>query len=448
MTKLIARWQRGGLRRGASAVSFLFVAAAATGWAGEESLTLKECVARALARNPVAAEATLGIKAAEQAVASAEGRHWPRLSLDAGLIWREDPIPFVPAQSVRIPAHYSDAFGQYALTLTLPLYQGGQLVNGVALAEVRQEVQAQAARQTTEDLIANTANTYNKMLQLEKLREASRATVAALEEQRKNVQQLLDVGRAPRLDLLKVEVQVANEAQRLLALDEGLRTAGATLRYLMGEPTGVDTLPPRLADSLALAPFQGDFSTGLDLAKEQRPEYRIALKGVEESALNQKVARGKLLPSLNASAGYLDQFGSNPWYKEANWFTGLTLSVPLFDRSLYADLARERIQGQRAAQRLAAVENQMRLDIHNALAAVEESRNRVATAQQAVAQAEESFRIEREKYAMGAGVMVDLLLSAAAVVTAAANQTQALFDYNVAVVTYRKATGTLEGYLQ
>jgi outer membrane protein TolC len=418
-----------------------------TAWAGE-ALSLKECLAKALTGNPAVAEAELGPKGAEQAVISAQGKHWPRLTLDSAFTRREDPLPFVPAQSARIQPHFSNAFGQYALTLTLPLYQGGQLVNGVALAQVRREVQEQAARQTKDEVIANTVNTYNKILQLGKLREASQASVNALEEQQRNIAQLLAVGRAARLDLLKVDVQLANERQRLLTLDEGLRTLASTLRYLMGEPPGGDDSIPRLSGSLGLPPVEGDFGTGLASAHAHRPEYLTAVKGVEESELSRKVAVGKLLPTLSAYGGYLDQYGFNPAYKEANWFTGLALTIPLFDRSLYADVARERIQGEKAAQHLRAVENQIGLDIRTALAALTESRNRVTTAEAAVAQAEESFRIEQEKYASGAGVMVDLLLAQAAAVTAVANQTQALFDYNAAVVAYRRATGTLEGYLQ
>jgi hypothetical protein len=44
--------------------------------------------------------------------------------------------------------------------------------------------------------------------------------------------------------------------------------------------------------------------------------------------------------------------------------------------------------------------------------------------------------------------MVDLLLAQAASINAVANYTQALFDYNAAVVAYRRATSTLEDYLQ
>jgi len=245
-----------------------------------------------------------------------------------------------------------------------------------------------------------------------------------------------------------VEVQLANERQRLLTLNEGLRTLGSTLRYLMGGPSGGDESIPTLSGALGLPSVEGDFATGLASAQTHRPEYLAAVKGVEETELSRRVAIGKLLPTLNAYGGYLDQYGFNPGYKEANWFTGLMLTIPLFDRSLYADVARERIQGEKAAQHLRVVENQIRLDIWTALASLVESRNRVTAAEAAVVQAEEAFRIEQQKYAIGAGVMVDMLLAQAAAVTAVANQTQAFFDYNAAVVAYRKATGTLEDYLQ
>ena len=44
--------------------------------------------------------------------------------------------------------------------------------------------------------------------------------------------------------------------------------------------------------------------------------------------------------------------------------------------------------------------------------------------------------------------MADMLLAQAADVTAAANYAQALFDYNAALVAYRRATGTMEEYLK
>ena len=413
-----------------------------------EQLSLKECLSATMTNNPAVSEARLNVAAAEQGILSAEGKRFPRLSLDAAFIRRQDPTAFIPAQSAQIGPHFSDEYGSGTLMMTVPMYQGGQLTNGVGLAKLRTRLQENSLALTRNDLIANTVNAYNKLLQTGKLKEASQASLLALEEQRKNSQLLFDVGRIARVDLLKIEVQLANERQRLLSLDEAERTLTATLRFLMGQQADAtpETLTP--ADSLTMVPVRTDLTTGINAARMNRPEYLTARAGVDEAELNRKIAGGKLLPAVSAFAGYLDQFSFRPSYQEANWFVGGVLSIPLFDRSLYSDYKREKIQKSRAEQRLLSVENQLRLDIQTAVSSLEESRNRVATAEQAIAQADESFRIEQEKYKNGAGVMSDLLLAQAADMTAAANYTQALFDYNAAVVAWRRATGTLEEYLK
>jgi outer membrane protein len=414
----------------------------------DAGLTLKGCIEAALAKNPALREAHLGVKSAEESIVSAQGKHWPRLSLDGAYTARQEPFPFVQAQAIDIPPHFSDRWTSAGVTMAIPIYQGGQISTGVSLATIRREIQVLAVRQTRNDIVANIVNTYNKILQLEELRRASDAQVKALEEQSKNTQLLLDVGRAARVDLLKVEVQLANELQRLLAVNEGLKTAGATLLYLMGEkPESGDTVPV-LAGRLTVRTVAPDLKPALELARRQRPEYLSAKKAVEEAGLNRRAALGKLLPAVNIVAGETALTGYHPRYNDTIWAVGLTLSIPLFDRSLYADLARERYQAEKAAQHLTAVDNQVALDVSTAVAGLTESRNRVVAAEKAVAQGEESFRIEKQRYDSGAGSMVDLLLAQAASINAVANHAQALFDYNAAAVAFRRATGDLEEYVK
>lgn len=429
-------------------ISLAIMLCLAAAQAQAESLSLKAALARAVANNPLLTEGRLGVASSEQSVVSAFGKHYPRLSLDGSLTLRQDPLPYIPAQSAQVGPHFSDSFASYAIQMTLPIYQGGQVMNGVALAEARKQLQEQSLDFTRNEIIANSVNTYNKLLQFQKLREASQSSVTALEEQVRNSQLALDLGRIARVDLLKAEVQLANERQRLFTLEESLSTLSATLRYLMGESPDGEASPTLLTDSLAVPALEGDFARGLESAKRQRPEYLSAVALVQEAQFSRKITRGRLLPALSAVAGYLDQFGFSPWHEEANWFTGVNLSVPLFDRPLLADLSRDRIQIERSQARLAAVENQIRLDIRIALTSLRESLKRIETAQGVLVQARESFRIEQEKYQSGAGVMVELLLAQSAEVNAVANHTQSLYDYNAAVVAYRRATGTLEEYLQ
>ncbi len=413
-----------------------------------ETLSLKDAVERAVTHNPSVADARLGVASAGRGVASAWGKHLPRLSVDGNYTRREVPFPFVPAESPIIPPHFSDEFASYSFALTLPLYQGGQVVNGVALARAREEIQRQGSLSVQDEIIANTVNTYNKILQLRRLREASHSSLEALNKQYENAQQLFQVGRTARIDLLKVEVQLANERQRLIVLDTGIATATAALRALMGDGATDSLGTVSLTDTLTSADVRLELAAGIDVAHRQRPEYLRAVGAIREAEINRKLAFGKLLPLVNAVGGYLDQYGFAPWYKEGNWYAGVSMSMPLFDRSLYADVSRQGIETERARERLRAVDNQLALEIHTALNSIDESRARINAAEEAVAQAGEAYRIEQERYRTGAGAVVDLLLAQSADVTAAANYSQALYNFNSAVVAYRRSTGTLEEYLK
>lgn len=412
-----------------------------------EGLTLHDAVARAVANNPNLAEARTAVSVAEQGVVSAFGKHYPRLTFEASISQRQDPIPYIPAQRANIPAHFSDSYASLGPVLTVPFYQGGQVMQGVRLAEVRQRIQQDSAIITRNELIANTVATYNKILQLQALVAASQQAMEALEQQRKNARLLFDLGRIARVDLLKVEVQKTNEAQRLLALQEGLKNASLTLRALMGEAVDASSAQVILADRLEPGDKQVDFETGLALAKS-KPKFKIFAKAVEDADTSRKLALGKLLPTLNGVAGYQQQYGFNPNYNNGVWYLGASLSIPIFDRSIYADVSRERLQRERAEKKLKAVENQIRLDLRVAMASLVESKKRIEATGLAVEQSRESFRIEQEKYGQGAGTMADLLLAQAAQSQAEANQTQALFDYNTALLDWHKASGDMEAYLK
>lgn len=415
--------------------------------ASAEPLSLQQAVRRTVEHNPVLAESRTAAAVAGQGIKTAQGRHLPRLSLEASITQRSESTAFIPAQSATVPPRFSDNYAFLGPVLTLPLYQGGQVQAAVRLAEVRHAMQQDSVVITRNELIANTVATYAKYLQLQTLVAASSRAMEALNRQRKDAQLKFDLGRIARVDLLKVEVQQANEEQRLLALQEGLNNAGSALRSLMGEAVGPTDRPLQLADRLQPQELQPDFTAGLALAKS-KPKFQLHAKGVADAAFNRTIALGKLLPSLQATAGYQQQLGFNPHFSDGIWYVGGALSLPLFDRSSYADLARERLQQQRAEQKLRAVEQQIRLELLQASSSIIESRKRISATTLAVEQASESFRIEQQKFSEGAGTMADLLLAQSAEAQAVANHTQALFDQTMAVLNWHKASGTMEVYLQ
>jgi outer membrane protein TolC len=123
---------------------------------------------------------------------------------------------------------------------------------------------------------------------------------------------------------------------------------------------------------------------------------------------------------------------------------GLVLEIPLFDGHLTGAKVAEQTARQRGAQeRLRKLELQIRFEVETALSEIAAARERVQTSEQAVGQAEESFRIMKEKYDLGKGTMTDVLDAQTALVTAQTSYARALADLAVADARRKLAVGEI-----
>ncbi len=92
----------------------------------------------------------------------------------------------------------------------------------------------------------------------------------------------------------------------------------------------------------------------------------------------------------------------------------------------------ERAKLAAARERLRQLELRIRLEVETALLNFGSATERVQTLRKSVEQAEESLRIERQKYELGKGASVDVLDAQAALLEAETNYYRALADVQVA----------------
>jgi outer membrane protein len=90
---------------------------------------------------------------------------------------------------------------------------------------------------------------------------------------------------------------------------------------------------------------------------------------------------------------------------------------------------------------LRRLELQVRLEVETALLNITSARERIEAAGKALTQAEESLRIEREKYDLGKGTIIDVLDAQSALLDAQTNYYRALADLNIAHASLALATG-------
>jgi outer membrane protein len=121
---------------------------------------------------------------------------------------------------------------------------------------------------------------------------------------------------------------------------------------------------------------------------------------------------------------------------------GVTIQLPLKNRTAQANLAYAQIQREQLAAQTRSQEQSIEVEVRNAVQAVETSRRRVLAARAALRSAEEQLSGERRLYQVGRSTTFLLFQRENALVNAQNQELQAETDYNKALADLQRATST------
>jgi outer membrane protein TolC len=122
---------------------------------------------------------------------------------------------------------------------------------------------------------------------------------------------------------------------------------------------------------------------------------------------------------------------------------GLTLTIPLRNRTAVADQVRAELEYRQAQVRLQQIENQVRIEVRNAQFDVQQNRAAIDAAQAAVNFQRQTLDSDQKKLAAGVGTPTAVLQDQAALTSAESNLVSALAAYEKAEVEMDRATGLL-----
>ncbi len=120
---------------------------------------------------------------------------------------------------------------------------------------------------------------------------------------------------------------------------------------------------------------------------------------------------------------------------------GVQLSIPLRNRAAQADQIRSQLEYRQAQMRLNQLENQVRIEVRNALFTVQQDRARVDAAKAGVELAKQSLDAETKKYALGASTNTLVLQTQRDLTQGATNLVSAMAAYEKARVELDRVTG-------
>ncbi|HZT60216.1 MAG TPA: TolC family protein, partial [Pyrinomonadaceae bacterium] len=121
---------------------------------------------------------------------------------------------------------------------------------------------------------------------------------------------------------------------------------------------------------------------------------------------------------------------------------GATIQIPLRNRTARANYTTAQIQRDQLAAQTRSQAQVIEVDVRNAVQAVETARERVLSARQARASAEEQLAGERRLFQVGRSTQFLLFQRENELITAQAQELQAETDYNKALADLQRATST------
>jgi outer membrane protein TolC len=253
-----------------------------------------------------------------------------------------------------------------------------------------------------------------------------------------------EAGTVPLVDVTRAASGVAQARLGVIRADNAVRQSRGRLATAMGlgASTSVDIAP---GPDVPAPPDEAELADQETRALQARPNLLAAAQSVEAARQSVNQARGAYSPKMGASASYGREDAA--WYPEdKTWYVGLSVSVPIFTGfSRRENLAKARTDLGKAEADAHQAALLVREQVWDAYSALRASYEAIAAARALTEAALESQRLARERYAVGAGPLSDLLDAETELAGAQATQVSAEWQYRSALSQFRWSAGDLTG---
>ena len=328
------------------------------------------------------------------------------------------------------------------------IYEGGRLLSAVRSSRLTRERAFLVYSGTVADVLLAVSISYDDVLSTAKQVEVRRASVKLLTAYLNTVKIRESVGDVPEFDVLRAEVETANEEAALVQAVGAHRVAKQVFVELLGYNVPVsisDDLPLDLTTALQAVPYNKDLPAALTEALLSRTELAALEKEIQLRRESVIVASAGYKPSLQAVAGYeaLSRTQSrNPGSPLTGAFVGIQGSIPIFDGFLTFGRVKEAsaLRG-RAIEAKAETARQIELQVRSAWSDLRTAIAVLAAQTKNLTKAQRALELVEARYNEGAATQVEVLSSQTALTSARTTYVQALRDHSVARARLLRATG-------
>lgn len=402
----------------------LVCACTAFGGADAMNLSLDEAVEKIVAESQDVKKADANVKKAQAQLSAANSNRWFKIDGTASymnMINVENPskstgIDLPAAFGGLLSENMKDSSGQpihieipdnifmAGVSVSQPIYTFGKIGNAVKSVKSAIKMSESSRELTMREVRYSAANVYWTAKMTDDIVKIAKADLDAARAARSS---LASVGRANRINLVKIESDIASKEINLSDAEFNRDTAYRMLKILAGidmdeEITLTDNFPKTF----------GDLSAG---GLKNNPEWDILNQQVRMYEAKAKSSRAEYLPTLAATASYnfmsmgkeIDTMFDEKGSQSAYW--GVALQVPIFSGGLHrANATMDAMDAEAARQDLDKSKKMKTEEYDTAIKKYNHLRGNLATLENARNLASKAYQFSTERFAAGQTSAIEL----------------------------------------
>ncbi|WP_460176766.1 TolC family protein [Thermodesulfovibrio hydrogeniphilus] len=272
--------------------------------------------------------------------------------------------------------------------------------------------------------------------------EIAEANLERLKKHRDAAKIRLKVGEVTKTDLLRAEAELSGAEAELISAKNTLKIAKTVLAKDAGIEGDYELIESKLNDPFLNLMLEQIKAT----AKDNRPEIKAAELAKEIARKNVSYAMGSFLPYISLSANYqkLNQTPSNQMTnKEYSSFIA-ALNFPIFEGGLRrAEVSEAKAKLRQAELQYEDTLKEVFIDVESAYHNYITFRDTIKSLEDEVAYAKDNFNSVSKQYQYGLANSIDVTDANTFLVTAERKLMEAQYNYQIAILRLRQATGTL-----
>jgi outer membrane protein TolC len=263
----------------------------------------------------------------------------------------------------------------------------------------------------------------------------------------------IKAGSLAAADILEAEGNVAYKHDNLIVAEKNIRDAEDMLKQLIRPLDvhyykNVHLIP---TEKYIFKEFYVDFDKALQEALEKRPDLQASKITLKNASLSTEKYKNLLLPSLNLNASIGLQGSEHSFTKSyeplfdgdyLNWSVGVSLEVPIGNRTARSRYMQSLMRREQSVTGFKQMESAILAEVRIAVRELTTSMRRVNTAQRTRELAEKQLANEENKFRAGIIALYQVQDTEEDLTTARINESNALLDYQRALVKLAKAKGT------